>query len=315
MNFCFFRCSKCIGIRQNKKAKRRKKIFFQFNDFMDRHLLVRNMPMCCSGKILKLMKKQIFYLLLLIIYFQTNAQENVKSHELSGGIGKTLYTDNYYFPGGIYGPDYSLLYNFTKDRVNKSVDKSFFNLYFSYAQLGRKDIETEMNIPTHYWDITIKKEWLYNIPLKINKLLISCGFNTMFNGIYYKYTLDKINYQTVQRYGKATLSLGISQYNEYSIGKFIIKDHWTLPVVLYGFFMEYQNYYYFDIDYLYKHTQFVFINNYFQFNNYFSIEYPLFKNSNLKFSYFFESDQSQINNISVKDIKHQFLIGVVFKRS
>ena len=40
MNFCFFRCSKCLGIRQNEKSKKLQKDIFQFNDFMDRHYLV-----------------------------------------------------------------------------------------------------------------------------------------------------------------------------------------------------------------------------------------------------------------------------------
>lgn len=260
------------------------------------------------------MKKIILLFVFFVEYYSSFAQNNTYN-EFSGGIGKSQYMDTYYFPAGGYQTNYSLLYNLQKLRPNRKFSLSLFNIQLGYANMKRKVIASNFNIATHLFNLTLKKEWLYNPSVSLKKLDIYLGFNIALSGNYYMRTNNSLflNKMTGMYYQFA-LSSGISQICKYSIKKIKIENHWTLPITLYGLFPEYQNYNYFDLNFLYKNTQFIFINNYFQFNNNFSIEYPLFKNSSLKLSYLFESYYSMVNEIIVKNIKHQLLVGLVFRK-
>lgn len=267
------------------------------------------------------MRKRLILLILfgLISAYPLSAQdEENRTYQISSGIGHTQFADNNITPSGVYGLNYSILLNKHQVRKVNKKSLSLLNFQFSYSKLGRNDGVQSLAYPSYLFDLSLKNEWLYNIAVN-KKLHAFIGFNAALTGYYYYYILPYKEREILYNCGSWNVSVGLSQLFSYNFGKFKLENHWNIPLLFFGFFLDYQ--YpteYIELSFLFTNTKFVSISNYVQFNNHFSIEYPLFKNKkslcSLRFTYFFSRHRSEVNEIIVQDRKHTFLIGIVFKR-
>ncbi len=259
-------------------------------------------------------------LIYLLFVFPIIGQDKpIKTKQVLCGLGSSQYMNTYFMPSGLSGVNYSLQFNAERSKTVDQKKLSIFSFRTDYSKLQRKNTNTSFDYPTNFYFVSVKKEFLYKVSLAVKELRTHIGFNLGFSGYL---NFNKIhNYQNyvIPVYGTWNLNVGFSQMFQYKLRKFTLKNRWNIPLLLFGFFHEYQDFpENFDLAYLLSKTKFVSIFQYADFHNYFSIDYPVllkgkFQKS-LSFTYAYSSHWSEVNYNIARFRKHTFLVGIVFKR-
>lgn len=244
----------------------------------------------------------------------------IKSKQLLLGIGSSRYMNTYFLPSGLPGINYSLQFNAERSKSNDKKKLSIFSFRTDYSQLQRKNANTSFDYPTDFYFISVKNEFLYKMPLAINKLHTHIGFNLGFTGyLNFNNNVYKHSDYFIPPYGTWNFNVGFSQMFQYKWRKFLLKNRWNIPLLIFGFFPDYQDTPEdFEFSYLLSKTKLVNVFQYADFHNYFSIDYPVSQKGKFQksfsFTYTFSSHWSEVNQNIARFRKHTFLIGIVFKR-
>ena len=257
------------------------------------------------------------------------AQRNdyTQFREWSGGIGSMDYMNATSIPSGLPGTIYRLEYRsgkISKRNANRIFE---FAARTDYAYMLRRGLSTDLNKPYYHGEVKLEAICRQNIPVPIPNFTIDAGLGFSMNILAgYNPTCTYENlYNEVYPYGNWFVSPDMHFKINYQANKFIFKGGFNAPLLVAGYFQEFQNMPYYSINnfgsvvkyYICPNT-FAFITDYFRFDGFLSAMY-LLKNSDksqlhIKLTYSYESLNSTIHYNSEQKQKQMLSVGLVIRR-
>ena len=249
-----------------------------------------------------------------------------KFRELSAGIGSMDYMNSAAIPSGLPGTIYRLEYHsgkISKLNTNRSYE---FVARADYAYMFRDGLNTDLNIPYHHAEIRLGAICTQNIPVSIPNVTLNAGLGLSLNmlaGYNPTYTYGN-TYDILYPYENWYVSPDLHFDIKYQLNKFIFKGGFYMPILITGYFQEFQNapFEVYNLssffNYYISPNTFTLFTNYFRFDSYLSAMYLLKKTNKtqlyLKANYTYESLNSTIHFNSEKKQKQMLSIGFVILR-
>ena len=258
------------------------------------------------------------------IVAQTNDYD--KFRELNAGIGYMEYMNTATIPSGLPGTIYRLEYHggkVSKLNANRTYE---FVARSDYAYMIRNGLNTDLNIPYYHGEIKLGAICRQIVPIAIPNFTIDAGLGFSVNvltGYNPTYTYENL-YNRLYPYGNWFVSPDLHFDISYHANKFNFNGGFCTPLLVTGFFYEYQNSPYdiknfgSGVKYIITPNTFAFFPNYFRFDGYLSATYLLTSTDksqlHLKLNYSYESLTSTIHFNSEKKQKQLLSIGLVILR-
>lgn len=264
------------------------------------------------------------FLLSISIIAQRN--DYTRFRELSGGIGSMDYINEAAIPSGLPGTIYRMEYRsgkISKHNANRIFE---FIARTDYAYMLRRGLNTDLNKPYYHGEVKLEVICRQNIPVSIPNFTIDAGLGFSMNmlvGYNPSYTYENL-YNRLYPYGNWFISPDLHFDISYQVNKFIFKGGFNTPLLVTGFFQEYQNSSY-DINnfgsfvnYIIHPNTFALFPDYFRFDGFLSAMY-LMKSTDksqlhLKLTYSYESLNSTIHHNSEQKQKQMLSVGLVIRR-
>lgn len=272
----------------------------------------------------KLFISIFFYFISIAIIAQTN--DYVKFRELNVGIGYMEYMNTAAIPSGLPGTIYRLEYH--SGKVSKLNSNRIFEFVArtDYAFMIRKGIITDLNIPYYHGEIKLGAICKQIVPIAIPNFTIYAGLGFSMNvltGYNPTYTYENLH-NKLYPYGNWFVSPDLHFDISYQANKYTFNGGFCTPLLVTGFFYEYQNSSY-DINnfgsfvkYIIPPNTFDFFPDYFRFDGFLSATYLLTSTDksqlHFKLNYSYESLNSTIHFNSEKKQKQLLSIGLVILR-
>lgn len=264
------------------------------------------------------------YCLSISISAQTN--ESLKFRELNIGIGDMEYMNTVAIPSGLPGTIYRLEYH--SGKVSKLNAKSTFEFVArtDYAYMFRDGLGSDLNIPYHHGEIKLGAICRQIVPVGIPNFTLDAGIGFSLNllaGYNRSYTMENFYYK-LYPYGNWYVSPDMHLDMKYKLKKITFTGGFNMPLLVTGFFQEYQdspyeiNNFGSLVNYIIVPNTFAFCSDYIRFDSFLSASYQL-KNTNtsqlyLKCQYSYESLNSTNHYNSEKKQKQLLSIGLVLLR-
>lgn len=264
------------------------------------------------------------YYISISIIAQTN--DYVKFRELNVGIGYMEYMNTAAIPSGLPGTIYRLEYH--SGKVSKLNSNRIFEFVArtDYAFMIRNGIITDLNIPYYHGEIKLGPICRQIVPITIPNFTLDLGIGFSLNLLAgYNPTFNNSNaYYKLYPYGNWYVSPDLHFNTKYQVKQIIFKCGFYMPLLVIGYFQEYQNSSY-DINnfgsfvkYIIPPNTFAFLPDYFRFDGFLSATYLLMNTDksqlHLKLNYSYESLNSTIHFNSEKKQKQLLSIGLVILR-
>lgn len=258
------------------------------------------------------------------IVAQTNDYD--KFRELNVGIGSMEYMNTAAIPSGLPGTIYRLEYHGGK--VSKlNANRTFeFVARTDFVYMIRNGLNTDLNIPYYHGEIKLGAISRQIVPINIPNFALDVGIGFSLNLLAgYNPTFNNSNaYYKLYPYGNWHVSPDLHFNTKYQVKQIIFKCGFYMPLLVTGYFQEYQNSSY-DINnfasfvkYIIPPNTFAFFPDYFRFDGFLSATYQLMNTDksqlHLKLNYSYESLNSTIHFNSEKKQKQLLSIGLVILR-
>jgi hypothetical protein len=245
-----------------------------------------------------------------------------KSTELGVGIGHMEYMNTVAVPSGL--PGLSTQLEYCQTTINKlNPQLSFeFTARADYAHLIRSEYNNGINYPYHHGEISVgsimslqTKEVLPNLNIKIGGGLL---FHSMLS-------INPLNFSSELHYfglyGNWFLSPTIRLELGYKVRNILLQTKFTMPILMIGFFQEFQNYPFKSSDqllYFITPNTCVLPTKYLQAKVDISAYIPLVKSKSnqldFKIGYYFDGSRSNINYNTEHKRNQGICFGIVIEK-
>lgn len=263
-----------------------------------------------------------FWLFLYSAHFCLSQSDTLclKSNTIQIGTGTIGYMNSYYLPGGLLGYNYSCLYTHkTLKKKKKKIESiNYLIAYFSYSNLSNPKGEPSINKPTNFYNFNLNYQKYYKY-LPYENLQAYLGFNFGFSSSSCQtpYYISKSLYH-MPVFGYCNLSTGVNNLIRFKTKNFIIENRTVMPLLLYGYFYEFQNY---PTEFVWtdmlKLIDFAHFLNYTEIENSISVYYTGLHFKKLKLpifiTYSFINHKSDINYNVQKFRKNTIYLGFLIK--
>ncbi len=247
------------------------------------------------------MQSRLILLLIPFLLFQLSVHTQTKKCSFDIGNGSVAYQNSINIPTGLPGNSYTLSYEYSKFKPNKSEKK--FYIQMDYSILNRPKLYT----PFRAGKILFGGERLWNILTNpTGNILLKSGFGGSFCSEYCQADPSLSKFKEVFEWNTALN--GVIEAS-FKLERFEFTDNFRLLLFNGGFFQEYQRYEYDNLSYYIKPNNVNSLKNYFSPTNRLSVGYFLDRKHQISLSYDYRYQHSFVSEIEILKEQHLLLIG------